>query len=167
MKKTHFLLILSLILFTGCKSISDVKGSIDNSYKLELGIIAEDKVDNFINEFTYRYSFEIARDDNISNISGFYKDTYWRTRLPFDDEASLGFEDIYNKVIIKGSVIRNRTSTLSLNQVYYEIDIEILQEGKRRFTGEVIPFDFTEEGKEFTVNLARNLRDIVEAKIIQ
>lgn len=167
MKHSLILICASFIISSCSSSLKTANSRIDNSYKLELGILAEDKVDVFLNQLTQRYSFELARNEKTSNISGFYAETYLRERQPFLDEKREGIVIIFNKVIVKGDLIRNRTSTLSMTSVYYEIEVEIIQEGKMIDSEDILPFSFTEKGRNYAKDLAYDLKDLVRARIIQ
>jgi hypothetical protein len=167
MEKKIILFITTLLLIN-CSSSSNTKNnSIDNTYKLELGILAGDKVDDFLNQLTQRYGFELSRNENTSNISGFYAETYLKERQPFADELSKGLGTVFNRVIVKADLVRNRTSTLSLTDLFYDIDIEIIQEGKKVNSEDILPFNFTDQGYDFTKDLAYDLKDLIQARIIQ
>lgn len=155
---------LFLLVLSGCR-ITDSK--IDNKYKSELGIIAEDKVEDFLNQVSQRYGYELSRKENYSNISGFYAETFWKLRVPFEDERKKNIEEVNTKLIITGKLIRNRTSTLSLTEVFYEIDLEVIQQGKELFKDQFYAFSFTEKGYDYVKDLSNNLKDFVEARLIQ
>lgn len=160
-------LILLLMVVISCGSSNGLKDRIDNKYNLELGIIAEDKVDNFLNQVALRYGYEIARRENYSNTTGFYVETFWKQRLPFLDEQKKNIEQVNTKLIIKGKLIRNRTSTLSLSEVFYEIDLEVLQKGREKFKNDFVAFSFTNQGYDYVKDLSYDLKDFVQARLIQ
>lgn len=158
---TLFLLMIS------CSSSGSLENSIDNKYEMEIGTIASDKVDNFLNRVTQRYGYEIARRENYSTLGGFYVETYWKERESLDDEKELGYEKIQTQLIFKSKVAKDRRSDLSYNNVYYEVEVEIRQRGKKISSLDFEKFEYTDKGKDFVKDLAYEFKDYITGSLIQ
>lgn len=162
-----YALMLLLIVGISCSTSKGLNNAIDNKYDLELGVIAEDKVDNFINRVTQRYGYDIARNEKYSTLGGFYIESYWTVREPFGDERSLGYESIHTQLIFKSKLVTNRTSTMNYSTAFYEVDVEIRQKGKKLSGLDYVKFSFTKEGKDYAKNLAYELKDYITGTLLQ
>ncbi|MFY0683970.1 MAG: hypothetical protein JXR20_05405 [Balneola sp.] len=162
-----FKLFILLIVGVSCGSSSGLKDGIDNKYDLELGVIAEDKVDNFVNRVIQRYGYDIARNEKYSSMGGFYIESYWTEREPFADERSLGYEAIQIQLIFKSKLSRDRSADISYNTAYYDVDVEIRQRGKKISGMDFEKFSFTDEGKDYVKDLAYELKDYITGTLLQ
>lgn len=160
-------LILLLLVGMSCSSSKGLNDGIDNKYDLELGIIAGDKVDNFVNRVTQRYGYDIARNERYSTIGGFYIESYWTNREPFEDERSLGYEAIQTQLIFKSKLVKDRTSTMNFSAAFYDVEVEIRQRGKKISGMDFEKFDFTDKGKDYVKNLAYEFKDYITGTLLQ
>lgn len=156
-----------LLILISCSSSKGLKDGIEDKYDLELGIIAEDKVENFLNRVSQRYGFEIARNEKYSSLGGFYVESYWEDREAFEDEKSLGYETIQNQLIFKSKLAKDRRGDLSYNTAYYEVEVEIRQKGKKISGVDFERFSFTVQGKNYVKDLAYEFKDYITGTLIQ
>jgi hypothetical protein len=165
--KTNLTFAILYLLMISCSSSNSLDSRIDNKYELEIGTIASDKVDNFLNRVTQRYGYEIARRENYSTLGGFYVETYWKEREAFDDEKTLNYEKIQTQLIFKSKVAKDRRSDLSYNSVYYDVEVEIRQKGKKMSSLDFEKFEYTSKGKDFVKDLAYEFKDYITGSLIQ
>ncbi|MEQ8577948.1 MAG: hypothetical protein RIC57_07880 [Balneola sp.] len=158
---------LLIFLLAACSSTKNSSSDVKNSYSLELGDIAEDKVENLFNYLTQRYNFEISRKDNYSSTTGFYAETFWKEREPFDDEKELGISKVQVKVILTSKVARGKTGEFSASAVSYEVDSEVIQQVLKVGSSDFVPFTYTDKGKDYVKNLSYELRDYVRGTLLR